>query len=231
MLTGCSFFERIEVNSIKTKPIPVDIAFYPLLSSEITWITYKTPLQIEVIKKRRRAIESDSGESTTGQRIGVSEKDKEILITPPANSSLTITEESQLMTSSISYELALHGFKLKEIPIDVTNIKKQDAKSKHVNSFGVSVHLLNRLKDSHGVKALVVGNASFVGHNYEESYIEKRVTFVHLKVIDIESLEIIGQINFPYNHKGASINLVSQKVALELAILADTDAKKLKKVI
>lgn len=187
-----------KVTSVKSPGvdlIPVEIGFYPLLST--------TPFDDHRPWGAVKSLDTRASE-------------KGIYIMPPAESDLALTRESQIMTGLLSTELSIHGFHLKELPVEQVSDPNADDKG-----FVLSLDLLHRLREGYNVKAVLVGNAFFVSTHRGGLSDQMSVASAHLKVIDSETLDVLGQVNMAYDADGVDMNDVAATMALSLAELAE----------
>ena len=191
---GCAPTSKvISVKSSGVEQIPLKVAIYPLLSSA------KPDYHGEV-----RALSSAGN----------------VVIAPPAETQLSITQDSQIMTGLISTQLAAHGFALKELPVEITESETSASSNEVKNAFAISMDLLNQLRENYGIQTLVIGNAFFVNQHLGTSFLGKRVIFAHIKIIDIKSLDVLAQVSLPYNMDGVELNEAAEQISNALARLA-----------
>jgi hypothetical protein len=79
--------------------------------------------------------------------------------------------------------------------------------------------LLDRLYEKNNLKAILIGDV-FFRNERNHGIIEKRITFAHLKIIDVTNLDILGQVLFPYDSEGVELQKATDKIAAQLADLA-----------
>lgn len=80
-------------------------------------------------------------------------------------------------------------------------------------TFVLSLQLMNQLREEYGVEALVVGNAFFIQEPSHMGFLEKKVAFAHLKLVDSRTLDMIAQVMLPYSTKGRDLNEVGRNLA------------------
>jgi hypothetical protein len=204
-LTGCMSGgpPRIKAGtSVGVERIPTEIGLFPLLSTPVSRYDHRRIRTAVKIDVRRRA--------------------EDIVIVPPTEMDLRITQESQIMTGMLSTDLSAAGFSLKELPVEVVpGWNDPDRPRAKRDAFMLSLDLLDELRDRYGIKALLVGNAFFLTEHYSGVPPERRVTFAHIKIIDIETLDILAQATFPYDSYGDDVEIVAESIALSLAEMAD----------
>ncbi|HUV36522.1 MAG TPA: hypothetical protein VMX58_06250 [Patescibacteria group bacterium] len=207
MMTGCfpPGGEIIGTMTAGVDRIPTTLGLYPLLS---------TPIQAYVgrysdIVRHRETL-------AVKRRMP-----DNVVIVPPAESDLMVTGESQILTGLVSMQLSTFGFSLKELPVEVpATDDDRYGEGDDDHRFVISLNLLERLREDYGVRALVVGSAFFItemGHGLPP---EQRVISAHLKVVDIATLDVLGQVNLTYDAYGVDMNVVSEMIAEELAYMA-----------
>ena len=144
-----------------------------------------------------------------------------VVIVPPIESELTVTRESQILTGLVSTQLSTFGFSLKEIPVEA--LPEDEGRYGDTGSdrqYAISINLLERLREEYGIGALIVGSAFFVTEAGRGLPPEQRVVSAHLKVIDIATLDLLGQVNLSYDSYGVDMNVVAEMMAEELAYMA-----------
>jgi hypothetical protein len=195
LVAGCMGVRVLSSTSDGVDRIPSKIALYPLLS---------TPVGKPVGRWSPATL------SVRREKMG-----DNVVISPPAETDMQITQESQIVTGLISTMLSAVGFSLKELPVEVLPKGEKDKSSRFV----ISVNLLEQLREQYDLRTLVIGTAFFiVDHSYGPS--GRRITSAHLKVIDVETLDVLGQVTVPYSTHGEDLNEVSEKLALALADMA-----------
>ena len=180
------------MESIRTpgaKNIPLGIVLHPLLSTQTErgWM------------RGSFALDSQNRES--------------LYITPPAKTTMQVTERSERLTNMLNIELSRRGFKLRELPVEATPAREQ-------NTFAVSLALLDELRERNDVHAILIGNAFFTGQ-YNDSY----VTDMYVKVVNVETLEVMCQIIIDHHTNGWSMTDVVNEVADELAFNAGLEVE------
>ncbi|UCF04283.1 MAG: hypothetical protein JSV33_10050 [bacterium] len=181
--------------------IPTEIGIFPLLSTPVGRYGRRGIREAVKMEVRRRA--------------------EDIVIVPPTEMELKVTQESQIMTGMLSTDLSAAGFSLKELPVEVAPgwNDPEHPRAKR-DAFMISLDLLDEIRDRYGIEALLVGNAFFLAEHYSGLPPERRVTFAHIKVIDIETLDILAQATFPYDSYGDDVEIVTERIALSLAEMA-----------
>lgn len=205
LITGCFPTGGRIIGTLSTgvDRIPAKLGLYPFLS---------TPIQ--TYGKRYDHIMRHK------ESLSVRRKPDNVVIVPPAETDLSVTRESQIMTGLISTQLAARGFSLKELPVEVLPRGNDPYAKKEDNRFVISLNLLEQLRDEYGFKALIVGNAFFITEVGRGLPPEQRVISAHLKVVDITTLDVLGQVNLTYDSYGVDMNDVSEYLAAELAEMA-----------
>jgi hypothetical protein len=215
MLTGCAgpLSDLKCIKSENVDYIPKEIALYPILSA---------PVDTRDADYLQNLSDDPSRYGSTVEKYG-----EGVIIAPPANSQLSVTPESHMMTASLSAELSIHGFSLSQLPVQVPQIGEEEyIESIPEGSFFLTIDMLQSLNETNNLKAIIIGDVFFRNVYGRDGYHEMRITFAHLKVVDIASLEILGQIYFPYDKIGVSFNPATEKIASQLADLAGlTDRK------
>ena len=170
--------------------IPGNIAIFPLLS---TPLKHRRMPQVHLMKSK-------------GQ----------VYITPPAETDLKITQRSQIMTDMISSELMDFGFVLKQLPVEVTG---NDSSSIGADRrIGVSLELIRELREKYNLEAILIGNVFFTRDVNMPGRV--LVTAAHLKMVDVETLDMICHVSYPYEERGEEIESISYSLARELALMA-----------
>jgi len=188
---GCATPPAME--SIRTpgaKNIPLGIVLHPLLSTQV--------------------------EGREWGRVGPAslysgEDRKNLYIQPPAKTTMQVTGLSERLTNMLNIELSRRGFKLRELPVEATPAKDE-------NTFAVSLALLDELRERNDVHAILIGNA-FFAHPYNGTS-DSYVTDMYVKVVNVETLEVMCQIIIDHHTNGWSMPDVVNEVADELAFNA-----------
>ena len=199
------------------KPISIGIAFFlfvmgcagpPVMESIRTPGAQNIPLGIVL-----HPLLSTQTEVSTWGRMGsvtLSNRTRDSLyIEPPAKTTMQVTGLSERLTNMLTVELSRRGFKLRELPVEATLNKNE-------NAFAVSLALLDELRERNDVHAILIGNAFFSRQYGSESY----VTDMYVKVVNVETLEVMCQIIIDHDTMGWSMPDVANQVADELAINA-----------
>jgi hypothetical protein len=192
LLVGCANLggKLTSIRSPGVDRIPTTICVHPLLSSPA----------------RKRYLVKDE--------LFISRERNRVYIAPPAEVSLTITPQSQIFTGLLSSELAYYGFDLKEIPVEVPDDTEAGERE---NVFFISLDLLKRLREEYGIEAILVGNVMM---DYVPRYSKTLVTAVYLKLVDIETLDILCQVHLLSEDYGEDMDKAADALASELALEA-----------
>ena len=172
--------------------IPTTICIHPLLSSPA----------------RRRYLKQDD--------VVISRESDRVYIAPPTEVNLLVTPQSQMFTGLLSSELVYYGFDLKELPVEVPGDDGEAGEMKK-KIFFVSLDLLKSLRDEYGVEAILIGNVMM---NYVPRYSRTLVTAAYLKLVDIESLDILCQVHLLSEDYGEDMDKAADALASELALEA-----------
>lgn len=175
------------VRSPSEKNIPLAVVIHPLFSTEMVGASW-------------------------GRVFALNSDREHVYISPPAETSLKVTGPSQRLTSNLSMELAARGFKLSELPVE-----SAEGQGDNKNAFAVSLALLDDLRETHNVGAILIGNAFFSKAPYDS---DTRVTDCYLKVVDVKTLEVLCQISVPHNEEGQDMREIAGEIADQLAIEA-----------
>ena len=139
----------------------------------------------------------------------------EIYLAPPAESKLAVTPSSQMLTGELSAQMAHYGFDLRELPYEVRESYGPDGDDAYV----ISLALLDEMRERHGLETVIVGNAFFArGAMHQPS--EMRIVAAYLKVIDTKTLEVLCQVNMPYDAYGREMSDLADSMAYQLATMA-----------
>jgi len=150
-------------------------------------------------------------ESATEGSVSESSDHDRMYIHPPTETSLMVTGPSERLTGLISMELMSRGFRLRDLPVQ--------APVEGENVFAVSLSVLDELRERQNVKAILIGNA-FFDPRYRNSA-DERVTDLYLKLVDVQSLEVMYQLVLPHQMDGWSMDEIARAVADQLAIEAN----------
>jgi len=142
-----------------------------------------------------------------------------VAIAPAANTELSVTQESQMLTDLLSTDLSSYGFTLKQLPVDLQVPQTPD--SKEAKAFFISMDLLDDLRTNYGMEAIVLCDAFFTNAFHIGDGPEKRVVSATLKVIDTKTLDVLAQVTLPYNANGSNFNDTAAELAASLARLAN----------
>lgn len=156
--------------------------------------------------------ERANGVSAVGDIESTSESsDRErMYINPPAETTLKVTGLSERLTGMLSAELTARGFKLRDLPVQ--------APIEGENAFAVSLSLLDELRERQNVRAILIGNAFFAS-GYNDAA-DAHVTDLYIKMVDVETLEVMCQITIPHDASGWPIDQVASEAASSLAVEA-----------
>jgi hypothetical protein len=176
------------VRSPSAEKIPLGVVIHPLFSTELSGV----------------------GSARTWALLNSNRE--HIYISPPAETSLKVTGPSQRLTSDLSMELAARGFKLSELPVETP-----EGQGDNKNAFAVSLALLDNLRASHNVRAILIGNAFFANAPYNN---DTRVTDFYVKMVDVETLEVLCQISLSHDYEGRDMQDAARDIADQLAIEA-----------
>jgi hypothetical protein len=195
LLAGCASGggEVTVTKSPGVETIPKTVGIYPLLSTETT-VPHPRPIPF----------------STKADREGV-------YITPPTDSKLTLTLQSQMVTDLLGAELSYRGFALKEVPVETP----EERGDKHENTFYVSLALLEQLREDYGLQALLLGNVYFVPNRYDPA--EFLVRAAYLRMIDVATLDVLCHVSINNGTYGATMEETARQLGLELGAMAASD--------
>jgi hypothetical protein len=181
--------------------LPATVGFYPMLSS--------------------RLLSSRSVPRGWPLKASMSRSSEEIYIVPPAESELIVTSYSRMMTDLISKDMLYYGFDLRELPVEIPENGSSDDNDR---TFSISLSLLEHLREEYNVQAIMIGNALFSMNPYSSSVVE--VHSAHVKVVDIETLKVLCQVDFTYSDSGQDIEIVSDDIAASLASMAGLETER-----
>ena len=192
LLVGCANLggKLTTIRSPGVDRIPTVICVHPILSSPA----------------RRRYLVKDE--------LFLTRESKRVYIAPPAEVNLTITPQSQIFTGLLSSELAYYGFELKEIPVEIPEDTEAGERD---NIFYISLDLLKRLREEYGVEAILIGNVMM---DYVPRYSKTLVAAAYLKLVDIESLDVLCQVHLLSEDYGEDMDKAANALASELALEA-----------
>jgi len=176
------------VRSSSEKNIPLAVVIHPLFSTEI------------------------GGGGWSRSPFALYSDRAHVYINPPAETSLKVTGPSQRLTSDLSMQLAARGFKLTELPVE-----SPEGQGENKNAFAVSLALLDDLRETQNVGAILIGNAFFSTAPYSS---DMRVTDCYVKIVDVKTLEVLCQISVPHNEEGQDMQEIAGEIADQLAIEA-----------
>ena len=193
--------------------IPTTIAVYPLLSTR-----YREPIQFT------RPLEVNSTLRDGGEEEGEGDPDERrerrgIYISPPTESSLIVTGASQFFGDLLTAELAYHGFRIKQLPVESwpgadDGDGNRDA-ARGERQFYVSMDLLDRLREDFGLEAVLLGNVYFQRAGADPREVE--VTAAYVKLVDVETLDVVCHVSFTNEFHGTDAEDVVDRIATELA--------------
>ena len=194
ILVGCANLggKLTTIRSPGVDRIPTTICIHPLLSYPVRRIYHGKINNVVVSREHDR-----------------------VYITPPTEMSLTVTPQSQMLTGLLSSELAYYGFDLKELPVEIPDDDQTDETNKNV--FFISLDLLERLREEYGVEAILIGNVMM---KYVPRYSRTLVTAAYLKLVDIETLDVLCQVHLLSEDYGEDIDKAANALASELALEA-----------
>ena len=192
LVSGCFTLggKLTTIRSPGVERIPTTICVHPILSS---------PMGRRIITQRE---------------LKVSRQDDRVYIAPPAEVRLSVTPQSQMLTGLLSSELAYFGFELKELPVEIPEDSEADETK---NIFFISLDLLKSLREDYGVEAILVGNAMM---NYVPRNSRTLVTAAYLKLVDIETLDVLCQVHLLSEDYGENLDEAARALASELALEA-----------
>ena len=192
-LTGCFTIggKLTTIRSPGVDRIPTTICVHPLLCSPA----------------RRRYIPKES--------LNVTRKKNQVYIAPPAEVRLSVTPQSQMLTGLLSSELAYYGFDLKELPVEIPDDSGEEDTDRNV--FFISLDLLESLREDYGVEAILVGNVMM---DYVPRSSRTLVTAAYLKLVDIETLDVLCQVHLLSEDYGEEMEDAAAALASELALEA-----------
>jgi len=193
LLVGCANLggKLTTIRSPGVERIPTTICVHPLLSSPT----------------RRRYIPRDE--------VVLSRRRERIYIASPTEVRLSVTPQSQMFTGLLSSELAYYGFDLKELPVEIPD--EAESADSSGNVFFISLDLLKRLKEEYGVEAILIGNVMM---EYAPRYSRTLVTAAYLKLVDIETLDVLCQVHLLSEDYGEELADAAGALASELALEA-----------
>lgn len=193
LLIGCANLggKLTTIRSPGVDRIPKTICIHPLLSSPA---------------RRRYFIK---------ENVVVTRERDRVYIAPPTEVSLIVTPQSQMFTGLLSSELAYYGFDLKELPVEIPDNTESGETKKNV--FFISLDLLKSLREEYGVEAILIGNVMM---DYVPRYSRTLVTAAYLKLVDIESLEVLCQVYLLSEDYGEDMDKAADALASELALEA-----------
>lgn len=169
--------------------LPKTIAVYPLLTS--------TPKEKEEV----RFIP-----------LGESYDKSKMYITPPADFTLSITLDSQMMSDALTAELANRGFSLKQLPVVIPEDNSQG--EDETSQFAVSLELLDHMRQHMNLEAILIGNVLLVPNRNDPS--NPLVKKAYLKLIDVSTLNVLCTISVSYGSYAGSMEDVVDEIAEEM---------------
>ena len=198
LLLGCADTggKITTTRSPDAKQIPSNIGVYPLLTAE---------------SKRERGL------VPVPQALGTEVREDRIYIQPPAEAKLVVTLQSQRMSDLLAAELSYRGFGMKQLPVGVPEDHYGEGKGN--SSFFISLELLNHLRAEYGLQAVLMGNVYFVVDRYAPT--EPRIKAAYLKLVDIESLDVLCHVSVAHDDDGSDMERTIQEIAIELARMAN----------
>ncbi|NIO00788.1 MAG: hypothetical protein GTO42_01400 [Candidatus Latescibacteria bacterium] len=181
--------------------IPSRLAFYPLLSTSIGGYKAGWPSARATLKVQRW--------------------EDNVVIVPPTETEMMVTRESETLTGLISMELSSIGFSLQELPVRILPEDEESKKPGELKSaFAISLNMLEQLREQYDLEAIIIGNAFFVMEVYRAAPPYVTAVSAYLKVIDIESLEILGQVNYFSEYSGKELDDLAEDIAAVMAEMA-----------
>jgi hypothetical protein len=207
IVSGCAqpLQNITSIKSENVNDIPKNLAIYPILS---------TPIGRSLNYYNQDLIRTGTDGGVSAFKYG-----DNVVISPPAESDLRVTAESKIMTALLSVEMSARGFSLSQLPVEIFQERSDNHDSDSDGRFFVTVDMLSDLKTKNGLKAIVIGDVFFRNERHQ-GHVEKKITFAHLKVIDVTTLAILGQVYFPYDSEGVELNQATACIAAQLAGLA-----------
>lgn len=194
LIAGCASNGRLTATrSPGVETLPKNIAIYPLLTTD-------TPRRLSI-----RPMVLDPKAETLDRG--------EIYLEAPADSRLVVDLHSQLLTGLLASDLSYHGFTLKELPVELP----KTGPDRKITRFAISLELLDHLREDYELDAVLVGNAYIVEDVLRPH--ERRVKVAYLKLIDIESLDILAHLSLTYDGEGGSLEDVAASIAAEMAAM------------
>jgi hypothetical protein len=176
-------------------PVPATIGVFPILSSIEVHRGYPHPPRYERFNDR-------------------------IIVTPPAEMTMAVTPESRMLSNAFSVALQQQGFGLRELPVEQLE-GDTSGEGGGVDRYGISLELLGRLRGEFGLMAIVVGDAYFLHRYNGTSAPAIAVVAAHVRVIDTATLEVIAQVDMPYDASGADISAVARELAAEMSRMGE----------
>lgn len=204
--------------------LPATVAVYPLLSTRPrTPIVHPLPRPLELQSSLR-----EGGEGGVGGNEGERAEPGGIYILPPTESSLVVTGSSQLFSDLLAADLAYHGFRIKQLPVESPGRRIDAADSGGVEDGGqrfyVSMDLLDRLREEFGLEAVLLGNVYFEGTGVDPG--DVGVTAAYVKVVDVKTLDVVCHVSVTSEYVGLDMEDVADRIASELAeMMAATPAE------
>ena len=117
------------------------------------------------------------------------------------------------MSDALTAELIYRGFSLKQLPIVIpeNNSPGEDETLK----FAVSLELLDHMKQHMNLEAILIGNLLLIPNRHDPS--NPLVKKAFLKLIDVETLDLLCMISVSYGSYARSMEDVVDEIAEELA--------------
>jgi hypothetical protein len=191
---GCTARPEVRlVPGVGVNDIPSAIAVYPLLTGESKTGVF--------------------GPIKTLDDSGV-EHDR-VYIQPPSETKLLVTEQSQQMTDLLLAELSYQGFEVKELPVQVPDEWGGDADGNP--TFYISVGLLEHLKESFGLQAIILGNVYFESNRRGDFGVKA----AHLRLVDIGSLDVLCHVSVSGGDFSMELAESAEDIAAKLARMAN----------
>jgi hypothetical protein len=197
--------------------IPTTVAIYPLLTTE--FIVHARIPQPQPVPPSPIRIQTYSGSGGDGNGSRPAPDDEGIYISPPTESRLLVTGQSQLFSDLLAADMAHYGFKIKQLPVEAPVGVGDDDSGQQ---FYVSMELLDRLRDEFGLEAVVLGNVYFEPHRSNPGDVEVRAAYV--KVVDVKTLDVLCHVSIGEGLYGSDVPDAVAQIAGELAAMAGQSA-------
>lgn len=224
VLAGCetipSAYNIISIKSNGVLQIPKKLGVYPFLSTDFQGSSYYRANSFSSLeaKQAQNVVEivpktqADDTSTATPQPV-----ESGAALVPSVTTNMSITSDGQILSDLFSTDLSTDGFSLQQLPIQMQDGKNPDQNK----TFCISMDLLNNLRSKYGIEAIALCDAFFTTVYTEGGISEKRVVAAHVKIIDTNTLDVLGQVTLPYNAEGKNMNETASRFAESLAQLAD----------